>query len=109
METCLEIRATGKFGNKSERYEILLGDDVIASGPAPECAACRVLKERGIIGKAFFRRAGKAHADFSMGVEWGAAHTVSETTKTGVRFAKWEPNEFFKLMGGEHELADAAD
>ena len=107
METYLEIRATGKFGNKGERYEILLGEEVIASGSSPECAACRVLKGRGITGKAWFRRAGRVFADFSMGIAWGASHYVSETTKTGVKFAKWEPNGFFKLTGGEHEPAGA--
>lgn len=95
METNLQIRATGKMVSRGECYEILLGDEVIASGTSPECAACRVLKNRGITGTALFWRVGKAHADLRMGIDWGAAHYVSETAKTGIRFAKWEPNPLF--------------
>jgi hypothetical protein len=105
METDLEIRPTGKFGNKGERYDVLLSDEVIASGSSPECAACRVLMDRGITGNARFWWPGKAHWSLRMGINWGAAHYVSETARSGPRFAKWAPNQLY--ISAEAELEDA--
>jgi hypothetical protein len=107
METNLTIRSAGKFGNRGERLEVLLGNEIIAAGTSPEFAACRVLKDRGATGKAIFWRAGKAHADFTIGIEWGAGRCVVENAKTGPRFAKWAPNPLFGKSEGE-ELEEAA-
>lgn len=106
MEVDLQIRATGKFGNRGERYEILLGAEIIASGTSPEFAACRVLKERGMSGSAVFWRQGKEHAQFRMPIEWAAEHCVVENAKIGPRFGKWSPSPFAdKADEGVEELA----
>ncbi len=106
-ETNLEIRSTSKFGNRGQRYEVLLADEIIAAGASPEFSACRVLKDRGIEGKAVFWRTGKSHADFSIGIEWGSSRCVAENSKIGPRFAKWAPNPLFGKSEDE-EPEDAA-
>lgn len=107
-ETNLTIRATGKFGNRGQRYEVLLGDEIIAAGTSPEFTAVRVLKDRGIEGKAIFWRAGKPHADFTIGIEWGAGRCVLENAKIGLRFAKWAPNPMMFGKTDGNELEEAA-
>jgi len=107
--TDLKIRPTGKFGNRGERYEVLLGDEVIAAGASPEFAACRVLKSRGVTGKAAFwrDRGDSAMMAFTVGIDWGSARSVTETSKVGPRFAKWAPNPLFGKAEDE-EPEDAA-
>ena len=100
----LILRPTGKLRSKGEIYEVLLDGEVIASGTAPECPACRVLKERGFEGDAFFWREGKRNYDLRMPIEWAAGRYVAED-KVSIRFAKWVP---FKMDKGEDELEDAA-
>jgi hypothetical protein len=89
----LILRPTGKRRSKGEVYEVLLDGEVIASGPAPECGACRALKDRGYDGHAFFWREGKRNYDLKLPIEWAAGKYVAED-KTGIRFAKWSPFTF---------------
>jgi hypothetical protein len=105
MEHCLKIRPTGRMGAKGAIIEIVFNGEVIASGVSPEFAACRELKARGITGHATFWRDGKSGYDYRMPIEWGAAHTVSETDRQGLRFAKWVPHP---MAGKRDELEDAA-
>ncbi len=101
----LEIRPTGKFGPKGERYEVYAGDEMIAKGHSPEFAACRVLKERGLTGAVKFSRAGKS-PHLTMGIEWGATHTVTESAKLGLRFSKWVPNDRFSSEDNGDEASE---
>ncbi len=96
MDHQVIIRSTGKIKRKGEIYEVLHDGEVIASGHAPECAACRVLKGLGLTGSVAFWREGKPHWDLRMSIEWAAARYVAEEAKQGIRFAKWEPNPLFK-------------
>lgn len=100
----LILRPTGKYRSKGEIYEVLFQGEVIASGTAPECPACRVLKSRGLEGDAFFWREGKRNYDLRMPIEWASGKYVSED-KTGIRFAKWSPFTFGKDEDSEEAAA----
>jgi hypothetical protein len=95
MSTPLMITPLSRYGTKGQVYEITLDGEVLASGPSPEFAACRVLKDRGYSGTVEFWRAGRPTYDMRMSVEWGAKRTITETARTGPRFAKWAPNPLF--------------
>lgn len=93
MDHNLIIRPTGKFGSRGERYEVLLGDEVIVTGNAPEFSACRALQNRGLSGTVNFWREGKKHWDFRIQIAKGAERTVMENAKNGPRVVKWSPYE----------------
>jgi hypothetical protein len=95
MDHDLQIRATGKYGPRGERYEVLLGEEVIAFGSSPEFAACRVLQERGFTGFARLWREGKSNWDLRLSIKTGAGLTVVENAKIGPRLGKWAPNPMF--------------
>jgi hypothetical protein len=107
MDHKLVLRPTGKMKRKGEVYEVLLGDEIIASGTSPECAACRVLKSRGHSGKAAFWREGKHTWDIRMDIEWAAGRYVAEEAKQGIRFAKWEPHPMARKPDDE-DMDEAA-
>lgn len=102
MDATLILRPTGKRGTKGEIYNVLLNGEVIATGASPECAACRVLKERGFTGSAYFWRDGGKSYDLKMPIAWASGRYVAED-KIGIRFAKWTEFAF-----GRDELEDAA-
>ncbi len=104
MVTDLILRPTGKFGNKGERYEVFLGDEIIAQGWSPEHAACRVLLARGIEGIARFSRPGKKHHDFTMNIAKASTRNVLENAKLGPRTVKWEPNDRFANKDEDGEI-----
>jgi hypothetical protein len=106
MNIRLELRATEKMGRKGRIYEVAFNGEAIASGVSPEFAACRVLKDRGFTGTAYFHRPGKATHDMRMGIEWGASHTVTEPDRGTVRFVKWAPNPMF--AGKDEDIDEAA-
>ncbi len=96
----LTIRPTGRYLSTGEVYEILLGSEVIASGHAPECAACRELQARGFEGDALFWREGKRNYDLKLPIAWAARKYVAED-RAGVRFAKWQEFSFGKDEASE--------
>jgi hypothetical protein len=99
----LILRLTGKRGTKGDIYEVLFDGEVIATGSSPECAACRVLKDRGLTGDARFWRDGRKTYDLLLPIGWAATKYVAED-KIGVRFAKWSPFTFGKgeELANEH-------
>lgn len=101
MNHDLIIRASGKFGPKGEKYDVLLAGEIIASGASPEFAACRVLDGMGLDGLARFWREGKPSWGLQIPIKKGAKRTVVETTKIGPRFGKWAPNPLFQKSGDE--------
>jgi len=100
MECDLILKPTGKFGSKGEKYEVYLGEELLAANISPEFAACRVLKSRGYTGFARFRREGKKHYESRMRIDWAATHCVAENSRSGPRFSKWEPNPMFANSDG---------
>jgi len=102
----LILRPTGKYRSKGEIYEVLFEGELIASGTAPECAACRELKSRGLEGDALFWREGKRNYDLRMSIAWASERYVAED-KVGLRFSKWSP---FKIEDNDvaDELEDVA-
>lgn len=99
----LILRPTGKRRSKGEIYDVIFNGEVIASGAAPECGACRVLQSRGLTGDALFWREGKRNYDLKLPIAWAAGKYVAED-KIGLRFAKWSPFKF----GNEEEIEEAA-
>ena len=106
MAYLLKIIPTGKFGPRGEKYDIEFCGELIASGHAPECAACRELQKQGFTGMAYFTRGGAPYGwDFKMKIERAAGLTVSEGLHNGPRFTKWAPNPFFAKSEGLEEGA----
>jgi hypothetical protein len=93
MEHDLKIRPTGKFGPRGERYEVLIDGEIIASGFAPEFAACRAMQERGALGHIRLWRKGKSTWDLRLSIEAGSKCAVMENSKAGPRLTKWSPFE----------------
>ena len=95
MDHDFKLRSTGKFGPRGERYEIFLGEEMIASGSSPEFSACRVMQDRGFSGHIRLWRDGKDHWDLRLSIKAGALRTVTENAKLGPRVGKWAPNPIF--------------
>lgn len=107
MDHDLQLRATGKFGPRGERYEIWRDKELIASGYSPEFAACREMQARGYDGFIRLWREGKSHWDLRINIAKGAGRIVVENVKTGPRLVKWVPNDRFdkKAEEGMEEAA----
>jgi hypothetical protein len=74
-------------------YRFLLsGETVEGRSRQPLLDACRQIKRMGgdtSMPAGLFRE-GQTIPDLTCGVEWGATHTVAETTLNGPRFRRWE-------------------
>lgn len=91
MDHHLTLRPTGKMTSRGERYEVLWGDEVLASSTSPEFKACRVLEALGLEGMAYFWRPGAKAWALRVSIAGGAKKTVMENAKHGPRFVKFTP------------------
>jgi hypothetical protein len=89
MHHILELTPTGKYTSKRPVYAVIFQGELIYTGTTPEFDTCRILKERGLTGSAWFKRVGARQIDFKVGIEYGAGHTVSETSKGGPSIVKF--------------------
>lgn len=89
MEHHLTLRPTGKMTSKGERYDVLLGEEILASSASPEFKACRELDARGFEGFAHFWRPGAKM--WAIRIPICSKKTVMENAKHGPRFVKWVP------------------
>ena len=72
-------------------YEVWRDGEMMLASINPECAACRLLANAGITGKARFWREGRTEHDIAVDIQRGAKFTIRENERTGPRFVLYKP------------------
>lgn len=85
------LEPTGRFGVHGEIYRVVTPAGFeLASGRSPEHAACRMMRDLGWTGDAYFSRPGKASWDFRMQIAPAADYSLGETDR-GFAMRRWRP------------------
>lgn len=90
MDIDVELRPTGHYTSKGEKYEVWMDGEILAAGTSPEFQVCRILKDRGMAGNVRFWRQGRSTHDLLIPIERGSGMSVTEGQK-GMGFVKWHP------------------
>lgn len=82
-----------KISADGARYRVTRenGSALIESSRSPEFDACRALLAEGVTGRLEVWRPGKSSPDMVLDIERGSRSTVSEASKDGPVFRKWQP------------------
>ena len=105
------LRRKAKAGGRGYKYEVLIGDEVIANSRDPEHAACRALLAKGVTGTVRFWSdvyGPQKDCRSSLDIERGAKVSVTDPDRGVVR-AVWFSEYWGKQEDGEDaELEIAA-